>query len=208
MTLQNIPRDIPQPTTHVLYLHGFRSSPRSTKAQQMAKVMAAQYPHITWWCPQLPPSPQAAVALIHQGTADWPAHSMAVMGSSLGGFYATWVAAQRGCKAVLLNPAIDPARDLATYIGEQTAWHDPAERFYFAPKFVDELRALEVGPLPHPERVWALIAKGDEVLDWREMTARYPGSQQVVMEGGDHAISDFESYLPQVLAFLDLQPGV
>ncbi|BDU52166.1 YqiA/YcfP family alpha/beta fold hydrolase [Limnohabitans sp. INBF002] len=208
MTLQNIPRDISQPTTHVLYLHGFRSSPRSTKAQQMAKVMAAQYPHITWWCPQLPPSPQAAVALIHQGTADWPAHSMAVMGSSLGGFYATWVAAQRSCKAVLLNPAIDPARDLATYIGEQTAWHDPAERFYFAPEFVDELRALEVGPLPHPERVWALIAKGDEVLDWREMTARYPGSQQVVMEGGDHAISDFESYLPQVLAFLDLQPGV
>ncbi|PUE59770.1 esterase [Limnohabitans curvus] len=208
MPLKNIPRDIPQPTTHVLYLHGFRSSPQSTKAQQMTKVMAEQYPHITWWCPQLPPSPQAAVALIHQGTADWPAHRMAVMGSSLGGFYATWLAVQRGCKAVLLNPAIDPARDLATYIGEQTAWHDPTERFYFAPEFVDELRVLEVGPLPHPERVWALIAKGDEVLDWHEMTVRYPGSQQVVMEGGDHAISNFESYLPQVLAFLDLQPGV
>ena len=127
------------------------------------------------------------------------------MGSSLGGFYATWLANQRGCKAVLLNPAIHPARDLAKYIGDQTAWHAPAERFYFAPEFVDELRTLEVGPLPHPERAWALIAKGDEVLDWREMTARYPDSTQVVIEGGDHAISNFETYLPLVLAFLDLQ---
>ena len=195
------------PTTHVLYLHGFRSSPQSTKAQQVAAVMAQQFPHITWWCPQLPPSPKAAAALIAQGTANWPAQSMAVIGSSLGGFYATWLAAHKGCKAVLLNPAIDPARDLAKYIGEHTAWHDPAERFYFAPEFVDELRTLEVGPLPHPERVWALIAKGDEVLDWREMTARYPGSQQVVLEGGDHAISDFAQHLPQLLEFLDLQPA-
>jgi uncharacterized protein len=197
----------PLPTTHVLYLHGFRSSPQSTKARQMAAVMAAQFPHITWWCPQLPPSPKAAAAMIQDGTANWPAQNMAVMGSSLGGFYATWLAAQRDCKVVLLNPAIDPARDLANYIGEQTAWHNPDERFYFAPEFVDELRALEVGPMPHPERVWALIAKGDEVLDWREMTARYPGSPQVVIEGGNHAISDFEDYLPQMLEFLDLQPA-
>lgn len=194
-------------TTHVVYLHGFRSSPQSTKAQQMARVMAAQFSHITWWCPQLPPSPQAAAALIAQGTLDWPSDHMAVVGSSLGGFYATWLAAQRDCKAVLLNPAIDPARDLAKYIGEQTTWHDPAERFFFAPEFVDELRALEVGPLPHPAHVWALIAKGDEVLDWREMTARYPGATQVVLEGGDHALSDFETYLPQVLDFLNLQPA-
>jgi predicted esterase YcpF (UPF0227 family) len=192
-------------TTHVVYLHGFRSSPQSTKAQQVATVMATLFPHITWWCPQLPPSPKAAAALIAEGTAHWPAASMAVIGSSLGGFYATWLAAKRDCKAVLLNPAIDPARDLAKYIGEQPTWHDPAEVFYFAPEFVDELRTLEVGPLHHPERLWALIAKGDEVLDWREMTVRYPRSHQVVMEGGDHAISNFESYLPQVLEFLDLQ---
>jgi predicted esterase YcpF (UPF0227 family) len=207
MTMPQPPSPTNPPTTHVLYLHGFRSSPQSTKARQVAAVMASQFPHITWWCPQLPPSPKAAAALMAQGTAHWPAHSMAVMGSSLGGFYATWLAAQRGCKAVLLNPAIDPARDLTHYIGEQTAWHDPAERFYFAPEFVDELRALEVGPMPHPERVWALIAKGDEVLDWREMTARYPGAHQVVMEGGDHAISNFETYLPDVLAFLRLSPA-
>mgnify|MGYP000266988680 FL=1 len=207
MTLPTAPSPAILTTTHVLYLHGFRSSPQSTKARQVATVMATQFPHITWWCPQLPPSPKAAAALIAKGTANWPADRMAVIGSSLGGFYATWLAAQRGCKAALLNPAIDPARDLAKYIGEQSAWHDPGERFYFAPEFVDELRSLEVGPLPHPEHAWALIAKGDEVLDWREMTARYPGSQQVIMEGGDHAISNFDHYLPQLLEFLDLQPA-
>jgi predicted esterase YcpF (UPF0227 family) len=205
MTMPNQPSLMNRPTTHVLYLHGFRSSPQSTKARQVAAIMAEQFPHVTWWCPQLPPSPKAASELIQTGTAHWPAQHMAVIGSSLGGFYATWLAAQRSCKAVLLNPAIDPARDLAKYIGEQTAWHDPAERFYFAPQFVDELRTLKVGPMPHPERVWALIAKGDEVLDWREMTARYPGAQQVILEGGDHAISDFVDHLPQVLQFLNLQ---
>lgn len=207
MTSADASQSVFKTTTHVLYLHGFRSSPQSTKARQVAAVMASQFPHITWWCPQLPPSPKAAAELIAGGTTHWPADRMAVIGSSLGGFYATWLANQRGCKAALLNPAIDPARDLAKYIGEHTAWHDPAERFYFAPEFVDELRTLEVGPLANPERVWALIAKGDEVLDWREMTARYPGSHQVVMEGGDHAISNFDQYLPHLLEFLDLQPA-
>ena len=102
---------------------------------------------------------------------------MAVMGSSLGGFYATHVAETCGCKAVLLNPAVNPARDLAKYIGEQTAWHDPNERFFFEPRFVDELRALAHGAVARPENYFAVIAKGDEVLDWREMTGRYPGAQ-------------------------------
>ena len=170
----------------------------------MAALMAERFPQVQWWCPQLPPSPQAAAALIAQGTAHWPADTSAVIGSSLGGFYATWIAAQRGWRAVLLNPAVEPARDLSRYIGEQTSWHDPAERFFFAPEFVDELRALAVGPLAQPERFMTLIAKGDEVLDWREMTARYAGAQQTVLEGGDHALSDFDQYIPQVLTFLGL----
>lgn len=192
------------PTTHLLYLHGFRSSPQSTKARQMAALMAERFPQVQRWCPQLPPSPQAAAALIAQGTAHWPADTSAVIGSSLGGFYATWIAALRGWRAVLINPAVDPARDLSRYIGEQTSWHDPQERFFFAPEFVDELRALAVGPLTHPKHFMTLIAKGDEVLDWREMTARYTGAQQTVLEGGDHALSDFQAHIPKVLAFLGL----
>jgi predicted esterase YcpF (UPF0227 family) len=188
----------------VLYLHGFRSSPQSAKARLMAQVVARDHPGVTWWCPQLPPSPSAAIELVIRGTADWPGAQMAVVGSSLGGFYATWFAEQRACKAVLLNPAVDPARDLAGYIGSQTQFHDPAQEFYFHPDYVQELRDLHAGPLADYSRYLAIIAKGDEVLDWREMHQRYAQSPQLLLVGGDHAISDFAEHLPRVLEFLNL----
>lgn len=191
-------------TTHLLYLHGFRSSPQSQKAQQVAARVAAEHPALRWWCPQLPPSPRESMRLLDDGIADWPCESMAVIGSSLGGFYATYLAATLDCRAVLLNPAVDPARDLQRHIGEQTAWHDPQSRFFFRPEFIDELRDLQVGALPHPERLFAIVAKGDEVLDWREMTARYPGSRIDLLDGGNHALSDFETaHLDDVMAFVD-----
>lgn len=190
--------------SHLLYLHGFRSSPQSFKAQRMAAWMQAHRPDVTWWCPQLPPSPQAAMQLITQGTADWPADGMAVVGSSLGGFYATAVAERSSCPAVLLNPAVNPARDLEKYIGEQTAFHDPAQHFYFRPEFIGELQALTVPAITRPERYAAVICKGDEVLSWEEMTGRYPGARIRLLEGGDHAISDFDEHLPFVLEFLHL----
>jgi predicted esterase YcpF (UPF0227 family) len=192
------------PTTHLLYLHGFRSSPQSAKARQVAEWMQSRHPGVVWWCPQLPPSPKEAMQMIADGITRWPRVSMAVMGSSLGGFYATHVAETCGCKAVLLNPAVNPARDLANYIGEQTAWHDPQERFFFEPRFVDELHALARGPVAQPENYFAIIAKGDEVLDWREMTGRYPGAQIRLLEGGDHALSNFDSHLPEAMRFLAL----
>ena len=193
------------PTTHLLYLHGFRSSPQSTKAQMMAARVQADHKKVRWWCPQLPPSPREAMALIQRGTADWPADQMAVVGSSLGGFYATALAQQRGCRSVVLNPAVDPARDLAAHIGEQTAWHDPAEHFFFRPEYIDELRALQTGPLTHPERTFAVIAKGDELLDWREMTARYASARIRLLEGSDHALSDFDDHIDAVQEFLALE---
>ena len=191
-------------TTHLLYLHGFRSSPNSMKAVKVAERVQRDHPAVHWWCPQLPPSPREAIALIRQGTANWPREGMAVVGSSLGGFYATLVALDTGCRAVLLNPAVNPARDLAKYIGEQTAWHNPEERFYFRPEYVDELRDLAGGTLPHPERVMAVISKGDEVLDWREMVGRYPGVNLKLLEGSDHAISDFDDHIDEVFAHLQL----
>ena len=188
--------------THVLYLHGFRSSPQSTKARQLAHLFRDSYPQVHWWCPQLPPSPRAATNLILQGTAEWRKETMAVIGSSLGGFYATWLAHLYNCKAILINPAIDPARDLAKYIGEHSVWHDPNERIYFAPAYIEELRNLYVDEFKDPQKVFALIAKGDEVLDWQEMTARYSCCQQLLLEGSDHGVSDFELHLPRLLEFL------
>ena len=191
-------------TTHLLYLHGFRSSPHSAKAQKVGARVRAQHPNVTWWCPQLPPSPREAMEMLMYGIAGWPTASMAVVGSSLGGFYATFVAEQTRCKAVLLNPAIAPARDLQKYVGEQTAWHNPDDHFFFKPQFVDELRALECGALAAPQNYFAVIAKGDEVLDWREMTARYPCARIRLLEGSDHALSDFDAQIDEVFEFLQL----
>ena len=191
------------PTTHLLYLHGFRSSPHSTKARQVAAWIAEHRPDVVWSCPQLPPSPREAIELIETLIASWPRKGMAVIGSSLGGFYAAVVAQRHGCPAVLLNPAPHPARDLAKYVGELTAWHSD-EAFFFRPEFVDELRAMELVRLAHAERCLAIIAKGDEVLDWREMLAFVAGAQVELLDTGDHALSDFASHLPKVMQFLGL----
>jgi predicted esterase YcpF (UPF0227 family) len=142
--------------------------------------------------------------LIEGGTADWPAARMAVVGSSLGGYYATWLAQRRGCKAVVLNPAINPARGLAAHVGEHGMWHDPAQRFVFRPEYIGELRALQTGALASPQNFYAVIAKGDELLDWREMTARYAGASIRLLEGSDHGLSDFDQHLDAVLDFLQL----
>jgi predicted esterase YcpF (UPF0227 family) len=190
--------------THLLYLHGFRSSPQSAKARRMADWVRTQRPDLQWWCPQLPPSPREAMTMVFDQIATWPAGQMAVIGSSLGGFYATVVAEDVGCPAVLLNPAVHPARDLQKYIGEQTHWHDADQRFFFRAEFVDELRALAPAALTRLERYFAVIAKGDEVLDWREMSGRCAGAHIKLLEGGDHALSDFDTHLPEIVAFLGL----
>ena len=204
--------------THLLYLHGFRSSPLSAKAQRLAAWVQQHQPSVTWWCPQLPTSPQAAAALITEGLRDWPSANMAVVGSSLGGFYATWVGARWGCKAVLLNPAVYPARDLAAHIGLHPQWHQPQEKVFFQAHFIDELGDLYVGgtrpgntqpapatraaPLADPRHVLTIVAQGDEVLDWREMVARYPQAQLRLIPGSDHGLSDFDAHLPSVTTYL------
>jgi predicted esterase YcpF (UPF0227 family) len=189
-------------TTHLLYLHGFRSSPQSAKARLTAEHLSRTRPDITLWCPQLPPSPKEAMEIVTEGIATWPKDTMAVVGSSLGGFYATWVAERMGCRAALLNPAVNPARDLEKYIGEQTQFHAPEEHFYFKGEYVQELRDLRCGELREPQNYLAVIAKGDEVLDWREMLARYRSAKVLLLEGGDHAISNFAEHLPAVMMHL------
>ena len=144
------------------------------------------------------------MTLIRQGVAPWPTDRMAVVGSSLGGFYAHVLARQMGCPVVLLNPAVHPARDLTGYIGDHPAWHDPGQRIHFDAAFIEELRDLEATPALHQPPMLAVIAKGDEVLDWQEMLGAYGSDRVRLIEGGDHAISDFDTYLPEILAFLRL----
>ncbi len=189
----------------ILYLHGFRSSPFSFKAQLIGERMAELGRAADYHCPQLPASPRAAIELALQVAAQCPSPKLTVIGSSLGGYYATWVAEQLGCRAVLLNPAVKAARDLESQVGVTTAYHSN-QPFEFKHEYIAELAALAIERITHPERYYLIAATGDEVLDWREMVAHYPGARQTVIDGSDHGLSGFDAWLDQVLTFAGV-PG-
>ncbi len=191
-------------TTHLLYLHGFRSSPRSTKAQITAAAVAERFARVTWLCPALAASPKTAMECVERAISDWPRESMAIIGSSLGGFYATWLAEKYGCKAVLLNPAVHPARDLSRHLGFNTVWHDPEQHFVMEASYIQALEVQELARITQPSRYFAVIAKGDEVLDWREMAAHYAGAFVKLLVQGDHALTDYIQHLDEVLEFAGL----
>lgn len=196
----------------ILYLHGFRSSPQSFKARLLAQTLAARglAGERDWQCPQLPVSPRAALMLAmelaqRQLAAAHSSRALTIIGSSLGGYYATWLAEQLGCKAVLLNPAVEAARDLATQIGSHRMYHSDAP-MEFRAEYVDELAAAHVPVVTQPERYFLLAATGDEVLDWREMRDRFAGCRQRIIPGSDHGLSDFARWMPEVLEFAHADP--
>jgi predicted esterase YcpF (UPF0227 family) len=184
----------------ILYLHGFRSSPDSFKAQLVARKMAELGRIDELACPQLPASPQEAMALAVALVGDTPADRLAIVGSSLGGYYATWLAEQFGCRAVVLNPAVNPLKDLDQHVGVTTAWHSD-QPFEFKREYIDQLRALKVERITRPERYFLIAATGDEVLDYRDMVACYAGARQLVIDGSDHALAEFADHVDDVLAF-------
>ena len=189
----------------ILYLHGFRSSPRSFKARLVQERMTAAGRAGELICPQLPASPKAAIELALLLAERHAPDQLAIVGSSLGGFYATWLAERLGVPAVLLNPAVDPLKNLEQQVGVTTAWHSD-QPFEFRREYIDELAELKVARITRPERYFLIAATGDEVLDYRDMVAHYAGARQHVIEGSDHAISEFPQYVDEVLAFC--QPDV
>ena len=189
----------------ILYLHGFRSSPKSLKARQVGVRMLELGLAEQLACPQLPASPAQAMALAFKLVDGVAPDDLAIIGSSLGGYYATHMAERLGCRAVLLNPAIVPLQDLERHVGVSTQYHS-SEPFEFRREYIDELRAMQVERITRPERYFLLAATGDEVLDYRAMVAHYARAKQHVIEGSDHGISEFRQYVDDVLAFC-LPPG-
>ncbi len=185
----------------LLYLHGFRSSPQSFKARLLGEHMARLGRAREFACPRLPPGPAAAMALARELARAVAPAELTVVGSSLGGYYATALAEETGCRAVLLNPALRAFEKLASHVGPQTAYHEGGAAFEFTPAYLDELRALHVSSITRPERYFLIAATGDELLDWREMAAAFPGARQKIIEGSDHGLSGFGEYLGEVMAF-------
>ena len=191
---------------YLLYLHGFRSSPRSFKARVVQAALERAGLQDRLICPQLPASPKEAIALALELAGQHAPQDLAIVGSSLGGFYATWLAEHLGVRAALVNPSVDPTRNLEHHVGITTAWHSD-EPFEFRQEYVAELKALRTAQITRPERYFLLAATGDEVLDYRDMVAHYQGAHQHVIEGSDHAVSEFEQYVDRVLGFCGFASG-
>ncbi|HZI84195.1 MAG TPA: YqiA/YcfP family alpha/beta fold hydrolase [Casimicrobiaceae bacterium] len=190
--------------TRIAYLHGFNSSPASVKGQLLARAIDAlpsdQRPE--FYLPRLSHRPADAVGAVCawvERAAPGHAHALTFVGSSLGGFYATYLAERYGAKAVLINPAIRPDLDLATYVGRQRNLHT-GEGYELRAADVAELGRFRV-QIAHPERYLLLVQSGDEVLDYRAAVRFYAGAWQFVQGGGDHAFRDFATQLPALLRF-------
>jgi uncharacterized protein len=181
-----------------VYLHGFASSPQSAKAIQLGAWFTRNGKGASFASPALPISPVEVMRLfvdrIHLQPSD------ILIGSSLGGFYATVLAERYGCKAVVLNPVVHASRDLVKRVGTNTNYHD-GRRFEFTLEYVDELRALEIAAISFPDRYFLVSAKGDEVLNWQEMVTFYSGAHHKVLDESDHGLSDFEKYIDEVATF-------
>jgi uncharacterized protein len=184
----------------LLYLHGFNSSSHSSKAREMGDWLQQRGLGESYQCPDLPHRPAAAIQLLDELIGASP-HPVKLIGSSLGGFYATWLAEKHGLKAILVNPCVACHSKLADYIGQtQKNWHS-GEEYIFSAEHAAELNAHVVTRISQPERYLLLAETGDSVLDYREAVAYYSGAEQVVLEGGDHGFTRFIDYIPAILAF-------
>jgi hypothetical protein len=184
----------------LLYLHGFNSSPQSHKARVTAQWFARNHPDVVFQCPTLSLYPEEAGATLERVVDDIGSPSLLVLGSSMGGFYATWVAARCRCPAVLINPAVRPWQGREYLLGEQTNYHT-GETHWFEQRDIDAFARFDVNPLPQPGRFLVLLQTGDEVLDYRLAADKYRDCELVVEEGGDHAFQGYERHLPKIHQF-------
>lgn len=189
----------------IVYLHGFTSGPQSRKVQTLAARMTQRGWADRLICPQLMASPAESIVLAENIIEKVGAGGTAItlIGSSLGGYYATCLAEKHGLKAVLVNPAVVAALELERYLGPQT-WLYSGEPFEFTRQHIAELHALEVPQLTDSSRYWLLAETGDETLDYRQAVARYAGAKQTILPGGDHSFTRWDDYLDDILTFAGL----
>ncbi len=194
--------------TRIVYLHGFNSAPLTVKGQLLARAAAALADPPLFHLPRLHHRPAVAMDEV----CSWidvhapGGHDLTLVGSSLGGYYATWLAERYGARAVLINPALRPHDDLRPYLGRQRNLYT-GEEYEITTGHFDELRALRVAAITHPERYFLLVRTGDELLDWREAVAYYAGASQYVLGGGDHGWADFGGEAAAVLRFAGMFPA-
>ncbi|XOV80693.1 MAG: YqiA/YcfP family alpha/beta fold hydrolase [Aestuariibacter sp.] len=188
-------------TKTLIYLHGFLSSPQSVKAQQTKEFWQKQYPDIQFFCEQLPYHPEPTKEMLHELMHQHEGEHIGFIGSSLGGFLASYLVEHFGGKAVLINPAVTPYRVLAEYLGEHVHPYTQ-ESFELSEQHMQYLKTMDTPKLQQPENYWVLLQTGDETLDYKEAEQKYRDSKLTIEQGGDHAFQGYERFLPDIFAFL------
>lgn len=185
----------------LIYIHGFLSSPLSFKAQQTQQWLAVNYPNITYHCPQLTPYPRRTQEQLERLVESHLPEPVYLMGSSLGGFWATWLAEKYNLRALLINPAVRPQDFMPKYLEVDLKSYHTDDSYRLSAHHIDEIKAVDV-PVTRFDNYWLLAQTGDETLDYREALQKYSGCKQTIEQGGDHAFQGFGRYFDEGLKFL------
>ena len=192
-------------TATILYIHGFNSSPASRKARQLSVAMQRIGCAQALAVPQLHHDPRQAIAELEREIARLG--SPLLVGSSLGGFYATWLARRHALKMLLINPAVAPQERFGAYLGPQSNYYS-GEQWQLTPAHIEALAALAVPPPGDPARCQVWLQTGDETLDYREAERYYRACALRIEPGGDHGFQGFAARIPALLAFAGFDPAL
>lgn len=192
----------------LIYIHGFLSSPRSIKALQVQDWLARHRPEVAYHCPFLPPYPALAQRQLDQLIESLLPEPVYLMGSSLGGYWASWLAEKYDLRAVLINPAVRPSMLMPEYLGVTLKNYHTDDTYQLNSTHIDEIRAVDTPHIRRPQNYWIMLQSGDETLDYRLAVAKYRQCRQLVEAGGDHGFQDFERWIPAALDFLAAEDAV
>lgn len=185
----------------LIYIHGFLSSPESFKARQTQAWLAVNHPEVAYHCPQLTPYPEQTRLALEQLVESLLPQKIFLIGSSLGGFWATWLAEKYNLKAVLINPAVRPYEFMPKHIGVILKSYHSEDTYCLAAHHIDEIKAVDGIP-QRLSNYWLLVQEGDETLDYTQAVEKYRGCKQTIEQGGDHSFQGFERYLSKIIDFL------
>ncbi len=183
----------------LVYLHGFRSSSQSRKAQQLGEALRSLNSDWEYITPDLSFDPTVAISQIEAIVSRCVKSELTLIGSSLGGFYAEVCAEKFGCRAVLLNPSIAPYETLATHVGHQTNLYRPDESFEFTVEHLEALRRIDVAEIKSPANYLVVVEMGDALLDHRRTLTKFFASRQIAVEGGNHDLDSFPNHVGAIL---------
>jgi len=188
----------------LIYIHGFNSSPESYKASLLKSFADKISMPDVLEVPALSYDPAVAMQQLLKIVQNYQSHSgirpLCFIGSSLGGYYATWLAEKFESRVVLINPVVKPLELFEEYLGFNRNIYT-GEEYSLTLDHVKQLQKYNVKEITKPDRYLLMLQSGDDVLDYNQALEKYAAVPSIVEEGGGHEFSEFDRHLETVLAF-------